>query len=212
MATNRLHPILWLLLAAAALTGLTGCAPATAEPAPTPPSPTQAPSGATELPASSTEPTGAGSISLELTSQAFAEGEMVPTDFTCDGVDQSPPLRWSGVPEGTQSLALVMDDPDAPAGTWVHWVLFDLPADSSGLPDAVSNQAQAAGGVHGTNSWGELGYGGPCPPSGTHRYVFRLYAADQPLGLAAGATKAQVLAALEGHTLAEAELIGTYSR
>jgi Raf kinase inhibitor-like YbhB/YbcL family protein len=138
---------------------------------------------------------------------------MIPVRFTCDGEDRSPELAWSGAPVGTETFALVVDDPDAPGGDWVHWVLFDLPAESTGLPEGVpASEHPEPGGVHGKNSWGRLGYGGPCPPSGTHRYFFRLYALDRRLALRAGATKAEVLAAAEGHVLDRAELMGRYSR
>jgi hypothetical protein len=150
---------------------------------------------------------------FELTSSAFAPGEPIPRRYTCDGEDISPPLGWGEPPAGTQSFALMCDDPDAPAGTWVHWVLYDLPAGARGLPEAVPPDAELAdGGRHGENSWGRLGYGGPCPPSGTHRYFFRLYALDTALGLGAGASKEQLLQAMEGHVLAQAELMGTYTR
>ena len=150
---------------------------------------------------------------FELTSSAFVAGESIPRKYTCDGDDVSPPLGWSDPPAGTQSLALVCDDPDAPVGTWIHWVLYDLPAETRGLPEAVPSDADLAGGGRsGENSWRRLGYGGPCPPSGTHRYFFKLYALDTTLDLSAGASKKQVLKAMEGHVLAQAELMGTYSR
>jgi Raf kinase inhibitor-like YbhB/YbcL family protein len=148
-------------------------------------------------------------MSIELTSPAFAHGEAIPTLYSCDGDDISPPLQWQNVPAGTQSLALIMDDPDAPRGTWVHWVLYNMPPQTSELPE---NVALTAGSSQGTNSWNRLGYGGPCPPSGTHRYFFKLYALDSELDLAAGATKDQLLAAMEGHILAQGELMGTYAR
>lgn len=150
---------------------------------------------------------------FELTSTAFAHGEAIPRQYSCDGEDISPPLSWGDPPEGTQSLALIMDDPDAPAGVWVHWVLYNLPAGSGGLPEAVPTDAQLADGSRqGKSSWGRMGYGGPCPPSGTHRYFFRLYALDTALDLAAGASKEQLLQAMEGHVLAQAELMGLYAR
>ena len=145
-------------------------------------------------------------MAFALSSSAFAQGKPIPAKYTCDGPDISPPLAWSDAPRGTQSFALIMDDPDAPAGTWVHWVLFNLPAQTHQLAE------KAAQGVQGCNSWGRLGYGGPCPPSGTHRYFFRLYALDTLLQLPAGATKEQVLRAMQGHVLAQAELMGVYAR
>ena len=144
---------------------------------------------------------------MALTSPSFYEGEAIPDKFTCDGEDISPELDWFGIPEGTVSLALIMDDPDAPAGTWVHWVLFNLPMDLSGLRQGITGI-----GIDGNNSWNRTGYGGPCPPSGTHRYYFKLYALDTNLDLAPGTKKEALLAAMEGHILGQAELMGTYSR
>ncbi len=146
---------------------------------------------------------------FDLTSSAFAQGERIPTKYTCDGEDISPPLQWSNPPQGTQSFALIMDDPDAPVGTWVHWVLFNLPADTQELPEQTT---LPAGAQDGKNSWGRTGYGGPCPPSGTHRYFFKLYALDTTVNLTSNADKAQLLRAMEGHILAQAEVMGTYSR
>jgi len=150
---------------------------------------------------------------FELTSTAFAPGEPIPTKYSCDGEDISPPLQWSDPPQGTQSFALIADDPDAPVGTWVHWVLYNLPAETRALPEAVPPDADLPDGSrHGQNSGGRLGYGGPCPPSGTHRYFFKLYALGTVLDLDAGASKKQVLQAMEGHILAQTELMGVYSR
>jgi Raf kinase inhibitor-like YbhB/YbcL family protein len=146
-------------------------------------------------------------MEMTITSPSFTEGASIPAQFSCDGENYSPELVWDGIPEGAASLAFIMDDPDAPIGIWVHWMLFNLPADSTGLTEGAEGV-----GVDGLNSWGETGYGGPCPPGGTHRYFFRLYALDITLDLAAGATKDALEAAMEGHTLAQAELIGTYSR
>jgi Raf kinase inhibitor-like YbhB/YbcL family protein len=150
---------------------------------------------------------------FELTSTAFAPGEPIPQKYTCDGDDISPPLQWSDPPQGTQSLALICDDPDAPIGTWVHWVLYNLPAEGRSLPEAVPSDADLPDGSrHGQNGWRRPGYGGPCPPGGTHRYFFKLYALNTVLDLKAGAGKKQVLQAMEGHILAQAELMGVYSR
>lgn len=152
-------------------------------------------------------------MSIELTSPAFAHGEAIPARYSCDGDDISPPLQWQNVPAGTESLALIMDDPDAPRGTWVHWVLYDLPPETSELPENAAMAGSLPGGSsQGTNSWNRLGFGGPCPPSGTHRYFFKLYALDTQLDLAAGATKDQLLVAMEGHILGQGELVGTYAR
>lgn len=152
-------------------------------------------------------------MEIRMTSAAFEAGGMIPIQYTCDGQDISPPLSWGDVPEGSASIALVCDDPDAPVGTWVHWVLFDLPPETRNLPEnipAVENLEN--GGRHGTNDWHKLGYGGPCPPGGTHRYYFKIYALDKKTGLSEDSTKAQLLKAMEGHILAEGELMGRYKR
>jgi len=145
---------------------------------------------------------------VQVTSAAFVQGEPIPVRYTCDGEDLSPPLSWRGVPPGTQSLVLIMDDPDAPVGTWVHWVLYNVPPEVEELPEGVSGI-----GVEGMNSWQRTGYGGPCPPAGKpHRYFFKVYALDAPMNLPTGATKAQVERAMQGHLLAQGELMGTYGR
>jgi len=150
---------------------------------------------------------------MQLTSPAFKEGEMIPKKYTCDGADVSPPLRWTSMPPGTQSLALICDDPDAPMGTWVHWVYYDIPGGTEGMPEKVDPQENpASGGIQGTNDFRRIGYGGPCPPGGTHRYFFKLYALDRMLKLAPGATKQQLLKAMENHILGEARLMGKYRR
>ena len=150
---------------------------------------------------------------MKLTSSAFTEGAMIPAKYSCDGQDISPPLAWMDLPGGAKSLALICDDPDAPVGTWVHWVAFNLPPDMTGLPEAVpADKSLAGGGVQGTNSWRRIGYGGPCPPSGTHRYFFKLYALDNVLSLASNATAKDLQAAMKGHILAEAQLMGRYKR
>ena len=153
-------------------------------------------------------------MTFQLTSSAFQDGRTIPATYTADGADRSPPLAWSGTPVGTASLALICDDPDAPRGTWVHWVLFNLPGDQSELPEHLPTDGTLAGGARqGQNDFGKLGYGGPAPPRGKpHRYFFKLYALDVSLELPAGATKAQLLAAMPGHVLAEARLLGTYQR
>lgn len=148
-------------------------------------------------------------MTFELTSSAFAGGQPIPSRYSCDGEDISPPLEWSEPPAGTQSLALIMDDPDAPAGTWDHWLLFNLPGGSRSLPEQAGTPD---GSVAGQNSWGRTGYGGPCPPRGTHRYFFKLFALDTTLTLPAGTNKAQLLRTMEGRILAQAELMGTYAR
>ena len=148
-----------------------------------------------------------------LTSTAFEHENAIPVTHTCDGEDISPPLTWSDPPAGTTAFALIMDDPDAPGGTWVHWVLYNLPAESRGLPEAVPGDAELSDGSrHGKNSWRRPGYGGPCPPSGTHRYFFKIYALDTVLELKEGATKKQVVRAMEGHVIAQGQLMGKYKR
>jgi len=151
---------------------------------------------------------------LALSSPAFQAGENIPVKYTCDGQNISPPLTWGDGPQGTQSFALIMDDPDAPGGVFTHWLLFNLPADSRELPEGVPHDNELVSGARqGKNSFNEIGYGGPCPPSGpAHHYRFSLYALDKHLELAAGASRQQVLDALTGHILASGLLIGMYQR
>ncbi|MEX0880576.1 MAG: YbhB/YbcL family Raf kinase inhibitor-like protein [Thermoanaerobaculia bacterium] len=152
---------------------------------------------------------------MRLESPAFPDAGEIPREHSRDGADTSPPLLWSGVPAGTATLALVCDDPDAPRGTWVHWVLYDLPPSLPGLPAGVAKTERLpGGGVHGRTDYGDIGWGGPAPPCGhgTHHYAFRLYALDTVLELPPGATKARLEAAMKGHVLAEAKLTGTYRR
>lgn len=152
-------------------------------------------------------------MALTLTSSVFTGGQAIPSPYTCEGRDISPPLAWSEPPEGTKSFALISDDPDAPGKTWVHWVLYNLPAQARSLPEAFPTDAQRPDGARqGLTDFGATGYGGPCPPSGTHRYFFKLYALDTPLALPPRATKAQVEAAMQDHVLAHAQLMGTYRR
>jgi Raf kinase inhibitor-like YbhB/YbcL family protein len=153
-------------------------------------------------------------MAFELTSSAFNPNDAIPKEYTCDGSDVSVPLRWKNVPEGTASFALIVDDPDAPRGTWVHWVLYDLPASVTDLPAGVGHQDSLSNGAkQGKNDFGKTGYGGPCPPSGPlHHYHCKLYALDRMTALKAKATKQQLLDAMKGHVLAEAQLIGTYKR
>ena len=148
---------------------------------------------------------------MKLTSSGFVEGGMIPVKYTCDGDDFSPPLAWSDVPASAKTLALICDDPDAPAGTWVHWVALNLPPTPGGLPEGIKAEKQlSGGGIQGTNSWRRIGYGGPCPPSGTHRYYFKLYALDVTLTLSNSATARDIQAAIKGHVLAEGQLMGRY--
>ena len=153
-------------------------------------------------------------MSLQITSTAFSEGQPIPAKYSCEGSDISPPLKWTNVPANTKSFALVADDPDAPVGTWVHWVLYDLPPTTNALPEDVARTQYIAGNAkQGLNTWPRLGYGGPCPPPGKpHRYFFKLYALDRMLDLKPGATKKDLLKAMEGHVLAEGQLMGTYQR
>jgi hypothetical protein len=151
---------------------------------------------------------------LQLSSSAFIEGKEIPVEHTCQGKDISPPLKWSGVPAVAKSLVLIADDPDAPMGTWVHWVLFDLPPTTTELAQDTPKSQQLPGGAkQGLNDFKKPGYGGPCPPPGkAHRYFFKLYALDKLLDLKPGATKEDVVKAMEGHVLAEGQLMGTYQR
>jgi Raf kinase inhibitor-like YbhB/YbcL family protein len=180
------HRGLWLLFFSGALLLWTGCRP----------------------PAEKAPAEGEVEMAIQVTSTAFNEGSTIPKKHTCDGQDISPQLSWSGVPEGTKSLALIVDDPDAPVGTFVHWVLYDIPADIRELPEGVQGV-----GVQGTNDFRRSGYNGPCPPRGpAHRYYFKVYALDTTLGLKAGARKADVEKAMQGHILAWGQLMGKYGR
>ncbi len=153
-------------------------------------------------------------MALTLSSNSFHTGGQIPKKFTCDGADQSPALAWSDAPQGTRTFALIGDDPDAPAGTWVHWVIYDIPAQTHSLPEAVEKKdTLTGGGRQGLNDFHRVGYGGPCPPPGKpHRYFFKLYALDTELNLKAGATKKELEQAMRGHILAQCELIGQYKR
>jgi Raf kinase inhibitor-like YbhB/YbcL family protein len=165
-----------------------------------------------------------GRLTIQLKSPAFTEGGMIPKEYTCDGADTSPPLEWSAIPESARALVLVCDDPDAPTGTWSHWVVLDLHPETRSLaagigavptqgaePKAVAGASMPS--IHqGKNDFGKIGYGGPCPPSGTHRYFFRLYALDRPTELPVASTRAAALKAIEEHILAEGRLMGRYSR
>ena len=148
-------------------------------------------------------------MALTLESSVFTSNQTIPKAYTCQGADNSPPLAWSGVPEKTQSFVLIVDDPDAPMGTWDHWIWFNLDPSLRGLPEAA---ILPPGALSGSNSWGRLHYGGPCPPSGTHRYYFKLYALDAQLSLQSGVKKAELLHAMDGHVLAQAELMGVYKK
>ena len=159
-------------------------------------------------------PGGGAPMSIQLKSPDFTSGGVIPKQFTCQGADLSPALEWSAPPSGTQSLALIADDPDAPVGTWVHWVAFDLPGSLRSLPQGVPKKEQLADGTRqGQNDFGRTGYGGPCPPAGkVHRYFFKIYALDTKLNLPSSATKKDVERAMQNHVLAEGEYMGRYSR
>ena len=150
---------------------------------------------------------------IKLTSAAFKDGEPIPRAYTCAGVNISPPLEWSGLPKTAKTIAIVCDDPDAPAGTWVHWVLYNLPADNIGLVENLpATETLKAGGFQVKNDFGKTAYGGPCPPSATHRYFFKIYALDSELPLKAGATKAELMKAMDDHVVLLGQLMGTYRR
>lgn len=156
---------------------------------------------------------GETNMPMILSSTAFQDAGAIPAQYTCDGADTSPALAWTGEPERTQSFVLICDDPDAPMGTWVHWVIYDIPADVHGLAASVPpNPELPSGARQGVNDFKKTGYGGPCPPGGTHRYFFRLYALDTLLKLPPNKTRQEVLTALQGHILTEATLMGTYAR
>ncbi len=156
-------------------------------------------------------------MTLAISSPAFADNGEIPSQYTCQGEDISPALEWTGVPEQAQSLVLIVDDPDAPDPaapkmTWVHWVLFNIPPDASGLPEKVPSGSLPAGTEQGVNDWGRTGYGGPCPPIGRHRYFHKLYALDIKIEGLQQPTKADIEAAMKGHVIAQAELVGTYQK
>jgi len=152
-------------------------------------------------------------MNLDIKSTAFGEGDSIPKQYTCDGADISPQLSWSQPPEGTGSMVLICDDPDAPMGTWVHWVLYGLSPDTLEISENIPDDREVLGGAkHGVNDFHKYGYGGPCPPGGTHRYFFKLYAVNTVVDLDPGATKDEVLDAIKGHVLAQGQLMGRYSR
>lgn len=150
---------------------------------------------------------------MEILSSAFDEGAMIPDKFTCDDIDISPPLKWSSVPDGTKTFAIICDDPDAPMGTWVHWVIFNLPGNIKELSENVPPlKVLENGAKQGKNDFRKIGYGGPCPPGGTHRYYFKIYALDEELDVDSGIIKKELLKAMGGHILAEGQLMGRYKR
>ncbi|MGD8428574.1 MAG: YbhB/YbcL family Raf kinase inhibitor-like protein [Balneolaceae bacterium] len=152
-------------------------------------------------------------MALQILSSAFKNGETIPVKYSCDGENVSPPLEWSEVPDGTKSFALIVDDPDAPAKTWVHWVLYNIPANQRKQDENISDDKQfVTGAMHGVNDYQKHGYRGPCPPGGTHRYYFKLYALDSVLNLTPSITKHQLIDGMKGHIIEQAELMGKYTR
>lgn len=150
---------------------------------------------------------------MEIKSSVFKEGDHIPAKYTCDNLDISPPLEWSKGPAGTKTYVLICDDPDAPGGTWVHWLLFNIPAKNPELPENMPKiETLKNGALHGKNDFGNNCYGGPCPPAGTHRYYFKIYALDLELDSKPGITKKELLKAMEGHILDEGQLMGRYKR
>ncbi len=150
---------------------------------------------------------------MKLTSPAFDDGGMIPSKYTCDDINVSPPLKWETAPPGTKSFAVICDDPDAPVGTWVHWVIFNIPPDVQELPENVPpDKTLKNGAIQGKNDFRKLGYGGPCPPGGTHRYYFKLYALDMELNLSSGILKVDLMGTMRNHILAECQLMGKYKR
>lgn len=197
---------------------LAACGGSDVPPAPPTAAPEQAPEAATDtaLPPT-TEPTTEAlptAIPFQISSSGFAEGEVIPDRYACTGDNLSPELLWGDPPAGTESLALIFDDPDAPGGTWVHWVIFNIPPDQKSLSEGVAPVAEHPdGSKSGSNSWDEIGYGGPCPPQGsTHNYIFKLYALDSLLDLEVGVSKQELLTAMDGHILAETQANGLFSR
>ncbi len=152
-------------------------------------------------------------MEITIKSKAFDHGGMIPKKYTCDGINVSPPLTWDPVPEGTETLALICDDPDAPVGIWVHWVIFNLPANTTGLKEQIPYEEMLdIGAKQGKNDFRKIGYGGPCPPGGVHRYYFKIYALDIKIMLKPGITKSQLIDAMSGHILGKGQLMGKYKR
>jgi len=157
--------------------------------------------------------TGGKTMEIIIKSSAFNEGELIPIKYTCDGINVSPPLSWSDSPQGTKSFALISDDPDAPMGTWVHWVIYNIPPDINELPENMpSSRILPNGAIQGVTDFGSTGYGGPCPPSGTHRYYFKIYALDTILDLNSEVRKKQLVEAMEDHIIDQGQLMGKYKR
>lgn len=156
---------------------------------------------------------GDNEMKIKITSSSFEEGGFIPKKYTCDSINISPPLEWADIPGETKSIALICDDPDAPMGTWVHWVLYNLPFNINKLPENIpAEKVLENGTTQGTNDFHKIGYGGPCPPEGMHRYYFKIYALDAELDVGVGLSKEELLKAMKGHVLAEGQLMGKYSR
>ncbi|MCD6569638.1 MAG: YbhB/YbcL family Raf kinase inhibitor-like protein [Deltaproteobacteria bacterium] len=152
-------------------------------------------------------------MEIKITSPTFEQGSMIPDIYTCKGKDISPPLSWGSAPDGAESICLICDDPDAPMGTWVHWVIYNIPPDTTSLPEDVPPRGVLENGAEqGTNDFRKIGYDGPCPPFGTHRYYFKIYALDTKLDIKPGATKKELLKAIKGHILAQGQLMGRYKK
>lgn len=152
-------------------------------------------------------------MDIDIKSSAFEHGGVIPSKYTCDGANVSPPLQWGLLPPGTVTLAIISDDPDAPVGTWVHWVIYNIPSEDLWIPENIPCiELHPDGCLQGMNDFKRIGYGGPCPPGGTHRYFFKLYALDKRLNLPAGITKSQLVTEMEGHILGSGELMGLYTR
>jgi Raf kinase inhibitor-like YbhB/YbcL family protein len=186
---------------------LSACTSSTAE--------TASPSAPATTSPETIQPTTEADMSFKLTSDAFANGQSIPAKYSCVGKNISPSLAWSEPPAGTRSFALIVEDPDAPGGTWIHWVLFNIPAERRSLEEdlPVTGKNVDPNAIFvGKNSWGDISYGGPCPPSGTHRYFFKFYALDTVISLLPGATREGLLKEMNGHILAQTELMGTFSK
>jgi Raf kinase inhibitor-like YbhB/YbcL family protein len=205
---------LWPLIVAAGVLVVTQARCARGSPPSPEAKPATAANSASEAATAGTSMGNGPAAAFVLKSAAFESGGLIPEQFSCQGSDISPALSWTDPPAQTQSFALIVDDPDAPAGTWVHWVAFDLPGTLRGLSEGVPKQEEVpGGGRQGVNDFEKLGYGGPCPPPGKpHRYFFKVYALDAKLNLKAGATKKDVERAMSGHILSKAELVGRFGR
>jgi hypothetical protein len=174
---------------------------------------TPAPMGTTDTTSGTNMRSGTNTMTIMVTSTAFTDSSMIPKQYTCEGKDMSPPIAWSGAPANTKSLALIMDDPDAPNGTWTHWVVWNIPPSITSLDEGLAKNATVAGVKQGQNSWPKTGYGGPCPPPGkAHRYYFTVYALDNMLNLSDNASRTALESAMQGHILSQGHLLAMYGR